>query len=87
MQVPRRPTREELEQLTQAQHTFFGYPSEEVIDLAEGYASVAVFDDYITVSPGYTGKIMLVVWRAMPSLYEAYIWNEKGELQLVKQEE
>jgi hypothetical protein len=80
---PRRPTRHELEQLAEVQHTSFGYPREEVNELVRGYSSVAVFDDYITTSPFYAGKLMLVVWAAFPSMYEAYIWDEHGRLRYV----
>ena len=30
-------------------------------------ASIAVFDDYITDSPGYAGKVMVVVWSGSPT--------------------
>jgi len=80
MYHPRKATPEELSQLAQAQHTYFAYPLDEATSMVETYASIAVFDDYATVAPYYAGKIMLVVWHARPSFYEAYIWDDEGNI-------
>jgi hypothetical protein len=52
MIVPRSPTREELEQLVQAQIDQFGCSLEEAMNVVLSLANVAVFDDYITDCPG-----------------------------------
>ena len=42
-------------------------------------AAVAVFDHYITNSPGYSGKLMVVVYEGAPEMTETYTWvKEKG---------
>jgi len=48
-------------------------------------ASIVVFDDYVTECPGYTGKVMLVVWAPGPSLYEAFVFL-KGQITHLKQD-
>jgi len=40
-------------------------------------AFIAVFDGYITDSPGYVGKLMSVVWDGSPSLYDVYVWVDE----------
>jgi hypothetical protein len=39
------------------------------------HAAIAVFDEYITVGPGYAGKVMTVVWDGSPSFSEVYLWQ------------
>jgi hypothetical protein len=36
----------------------------------------ALFDDYVTSSPGYAGKVLVVVWPAGASITETYIWRD-----------
>lgn len=36
----------------------------------------AVFDEYMTGSPGYVGKLMLVCYDGGPEMYECFIWRE-----------
>lgn len=47
-------------------------------------AYVAVFDHYVTSSPGYRGKLMAVVWDVAPELYEVFVWRD-GDLVPVRQ--
>ena len=39
-------------------------------------AWIAVFDDYITDGPGYSGKVMCVVWGADPSEVDVFRWQD-----------
>lgn len=49
-------------------------PSKEARDEVEN-AAIAVFDNYVSDSPGYADKIMIVVWRGGPQMYEVFIWR------------
>ena len=83
---PRRPTRQEIDDLIF--HTYDSYSGDLAVEEVKGLveaAYVAVFDGYITTCPGYTGKIMLVVWEASPDLYQVFIW-EKGKMTYLKQD-
>ena len=42
-------------------------------------ASIAVFDNYITSSPGYSGKLMVVVYQGAPEMTETYTWVKENE--------
>ena len=48
-------------------------------------ATIGVFDGYVSESPGYAGKLMVVVW-AYPEMYELYKWDEQKMLARVKQD-
>jgi len=52
--------------------------------LIEG-AAVAVFDDYITDCPGYSGKVIMVIWPGSPDMYEVFIFKG-GELVRLNQD-
>lgn len=41
-------------------------------------AAIAVFDSYITGSPGYSGKLMVVVYDGGPNQTETYIWQKEN---------
>jgi len=56
-----------------------GHDEEDAKLHLEGTA-IAVFDNYMTGSPGYTGKVMMVIWDGAPSFYEVFVWNE-GKMQ------
>lgn len=52
-------------------------------DVAKGTAecaSIAVFDDYCTDCPGYSGKLMSVVWSGSPTFFDVFTW-EDGKLE------
>jgi hypothetical protein len=42
-------------------------------------AAIAVFDHYITSSPGYSGKLMVVVYEGAPEMTETYTWEKGNE--------
>ena len=42
-------------------------------------AAIAVFDNYITSSPGYSGKLMVVVYDGSPEMTETYTWVKENE--------
>jgi hypothetical protein len=62
----------------------FDYKNDEnerlnIAGFVEG-ASIAVFDNYITSSPGYSGKLMVVVYQGAPEMTETYTWiKEAGD--------
>ncbi len=45
-------------------------------------AAIAVFDDYITDSPGYSGKLIMVVWAGSPSMYEVFTFKDKIQVRV-----
>ena len=47
-------------------------------------AAIAVFDNYITSSPGYSGRLMVVVYEGSPDMTETYTWVKDNESQIVK---
>jgi hypothetical protein len=47
-------------------------------------ASIAVFDNYITSSPGYSGKLMIVVYQGAPEMTETYTWVKENESNIAK---
>ncbi|GHO98378.1 hypothetical protein KSF_084260 [Reticulibacter mediterranei] len=75
---PRKPTKEEKNELIHflVENDYGGY--EEDKETAEGIvenAAIAVFDDYATGSPGYVGKVMVVVYDGGTEQTETYSWN------------
>jgi hypothetical protein len=82
---PRKPTNEEKKELvTYILFDEFGksHVSKEDKENVEGLveqAAIAVFDDYITDSPGYAGKVMVVVWSGDPAYSDTYIWDREYE--------
>jgi len=80
---PRPPTREEQQELKEY-HFRQGHDEEQATALAESY-QYAVFENYISDMPGYSGKVMLAVY-GFPGSYEAYIWNDEDELEAVEPE-
>ena len=47
-------------------------------------AAIAVFDNYITSSPGYSGKLMTVVYDGAPEMTETYTWVKDNENNIAK---
>lgn len=80
---PRKPTVHEKQELAQYLMTDAGYEYDEIIGWIENSA-VAVFEDYCTGSPGYVGKILMVVWEAAPTVFNVYVWNN-GSIREAKQ--
>src|SRR5262245_13367793 len=76
------PTKEEKIELVEylLKHDYKSDESER--ENIEGFvesAAIAVFDHYITSSPGYSGKLMVVVYEGAPEMTETYTWaKEKG---------
>ena len=86
---PRKPTGEEKKEIVEyliSEGYGMGTVSEEVVekDLAAWVAdaAIAVFDNYSTDSPGYRGKVMVVVWRNGVEASEVFVWRE-GKLEKV----
>ena len=77
--IPRVPTDIEKEELAiyNAQRKYTN-PSQEEREQERGFvedAFITVFDNYISDSPGYAGKVVVVVWSGGPSLTETYTWD------------
>src|SRR4051794_1044439 len=72
---PRIPTREEKIELIEfiLRHDLQNDENER--QNIEGFvenASIAVFDSYITSSPGYSGKLMVIIYQGSPEMTEMY---------------
>jgi hypothetical protein len=71
------PTKEEKIELVEylLQHDYTNDENERanIEGFVEG-AAIAVFDKYITSSPGYSGKLMVVVYDGSPEMTETYTW-------------
>lgn len=93
MQEPRAPNSEEIAQLEDylLKRLSSNYPSvsnderEDARRFVE-HALAAVFADHETAGPGYSGKLMTVVWSYNPDLCEVFIWMD-GRLTLIYQSE
>lgn len=72
MAPPREATPHELE--TIAEICAGGCTQMEYADTLEGVkaASVAVFTRYISDSPGYVGRVAVVVWPGGPDLFDVF---------------
>jgi len=80
---PRKPTEAEKKEIVAyvLAHDFENDNNER--ENVEGYvadAAIAVFDDYVSGSPGYAGKVMVVVYDAGPQMTETYSWFSDGKI-------
>jgi hypothetical protein len=84
---PRIPTREEkielLEYLLKYDYKNEKNERENIEGFVES-AAIAVFDNYITSSPGYSGKLMVVVYEGAPEMTETYTWIKENESNITK---
>jgi len=83
MENVRQPSQEELQELA---HIVY----ENVLDEEETWqlierAYIAVFDNYMSDTPGYCGKVMVVVWPGGPELFEVFVWRD-NQLQSIQSE-
>lgn len=85
----RKPNQKELRQLEKQVLDEIGssHSDEEVESIRRlvRAAHITVFELYIADSPGYRGKVMVVVWSGGPGLHQTYIW-ETGEMVAIEQE-
>jgi hypothetical protein len=51
-----------------------GHEQDTADEIAQS-AFVSVFDHYQTDGPGYTGKVMTVVWSGSPSVFNVFVWR------------
>ena len=84
--IPRQPTEEEKKQLVEFLFEERPYDANddevrEEIEARVADAYIAVFDDYITNSVGYAGKVMVVVYDGSPEFTETFTWGDEGYLQ------
>ena len=82
---PRKPTNKEKKELVTyilfdefVKSSYSGEDKKAVEGLVE-QSAIAVFDHYITDSPGYAGKVMVVVWSGDPAYTDTYIWDREYE--------
>jgi len=73
-------TAAEKQELIKLMTSNFGYEQENFTGFVEKSA-IAVFDNYMTVLPGYVGKIMMVVWEDGPGIFDVYTW-QNGDISL-----
>ena len=76
------PTKEEKNELVEYILTHGLKSDQGERENIEGFvesASIAVFDHYITSSPGYSGKLMVVVYEGAPEMTETYTWVKDNE--------
>ena len=82
LEKPRLPSEEEIEQLISLEMAWLNAeveikPDPENRETIEGFLKgsvVSVWDRYTTDSPGYSGKIMVVVWPTMD--VSQYTWED-----------
>lgn len=77
----RAPEQAELMKIAAAVAPHTGQPLAEVLDLLH-CASVAVFPDYCTGSPGYVGPVYVVVWDGGPEIITTLI-ERRGMLEVL----
>jgi hypothetical protein len=81
------PTKEEKIELVEYLLTHDYKNDENERENIEGFvegAAIAVFDNYITSSPGYSGKLMIVVYGGSPEMTETYTWIKENESTVAK---
>lgn len=86
MKKPRKPTEQEVEQLIayEAQEMYEKPTDNELTEAREtivGWVENgggSVFDNYITDGPGYSGKVLVVVWPGSPAMTSTYIWEQEN---------
>ena len=71
---PRRPTDQEKDELVRYFVDNEGWPEDNTNQSVQG-AYIAVFDRYTTDSPGFSGKLMSVVWSGSPTMYDVFVWD------------
>jgi hypothetical protein len=79
---PRFPTKEEKIELIEFLLRHDLQNDENERQNIEGFvesAAIAVFDNYITSSPGYSGKLMVIVYQGAPEMTETYTWVKDNE--------
>ena len=75
---PRKPTQAEKNELVAFLLATDYANDEDERENVVGYvenAAIAVFDNYMTGSAGYAGKVMVVVYDGAPEQTETYIWQ------------
>lgn len=85
----REPTPEELGQLLNwhlerqyGENHKLTYDEIEDERLSIRNASICVFPNYITDGPGYSGRVMVVVWSGDPTFVEAFVWYQDKLIKL-----
>jgi hypothetical protein len=89
---PRKPTKEEkealLDYLISSEAYDLGMVAEEVKSVFNNWmenAPVVVFDNYATESPGYKGKVLVLlpINDIYPEIVEIYVWHN-GNITRIK---
>ena len=77
----RKPTYKEMEELV-AFHVDRVYINPDTEDWQQEHdnvhnTTIVVFDKYMTDCPGYSGRVMVVVWGGGPEFTETFIWQRE----------
>lgn len=71
MKVPRAPTAAELARILDMACNPMDCDADAYREALDA-ARVAVFDNYMSDSPGYTGRVAVVVWSGGPELFDVF---------------
>ena len=93
---PRKPTEQEKKQLVEfilrdedlEMFDIGNIDPERKAEIEEAVkdAAIAVFDNYITDSVGYAGKIMVVVWPSAPEHTRTFTWYRDSTREYLAEE-
>lgn len=72
--IPRLPTEQELREIATIERSDREPDISEAMSFLQN-ACVAVFDSYTPDTPGYAGKIAIVVWPAGAEMITVYGWK------------
>lgn len=76
--IPRSPSNAELEQLwkwlkNEGHAESYGLQKSHLLDTLW----ITVFDKYITDGPGYSGRVMYLIWGGSPECCDVFVWHDK----------
>lgn len=82
--IPRTPTKNEISEIAAYCSIAYAETHENCEDALE-HSAIAVFDEYITGCPGFSGKVALVMFDLAPSQYQAFKWQD-GKVMAIEQD-
>jgi len=80
----REPTEKEQHELMHYYEEEVGYDATSAYDVAFRSA-IVIIEGYQTDSPGYTGKLMVVIGGA-PYIYEVFKWDSNSHIRHVRKD-
>lgn len=73
---PRTPTQNELNDIIEAFNTFDDFDNrEDIYSYLLNDCAVVAFDHYITDTPGYCGKVLIVIFSGSPDLVYSIVYH------------